>query len=152
MSSDFEFRLRMRVEANSPEATVFNYLNSKQTPYPSKDMAMIALMSYWLPLACLDEQMQSPESFKRTIRNSIYRLKLHLQYLQQMMGEEAVLEDIASEEPRINALRSETVLENAVAQRNNDRNSDGSSPASQSTSTESKEWFNPLKSSSKPSN
>ena len=152
MSSDFEFRLRMRVESDSPEATVFNYLNSKQTPYPSKDMAMIALMSYWLPLACLDEQTRSPESFNRTIRNSIYRLKLHLQYLQQMLGEEAVLEETASLEPKIDALRSETGLENAVAQKNNDHTSDGSSPASQSASTESKEWFNPLKSSPKPSN
>lgn len=152
MSSDFEFRLRMRVEGNSPEATVLNYLNSKQTPYPPKDMAMIALMSYWLPLACLDEQMQSPSSYKRTIQNSIYRLKLHLQYLQQMLGEEAVLEDIASLEPRVDALQSETGLEDAVVQRNNDHNSDGSSPASQSASTESKVWFNPLKPSSKPSN
>lgn len=152
MLSDFEFRLRMRVEGNSPEATVLNYLNSKQTPYPPKDMAMIALISYWLPLACLDEQMQSPSSFNRTIRNSIYRLKLHLQYLQQMLGEEAVLEDTTSLEPKIDALRSETGLENAVAPRNNDHNSDGSSPASQSASTESEGWFNPLKSSSKPSN
>ena len=152
MSSDFEFRLRMRVEGNSPEATVLNYLNSKQTPYPPKDMAMIALISYWLPLACLDEQMLSPSSFNRTIRNSIYRLKLHLQYLQQMLGEEAVLEDIASLEPRVDALQSETGLEDAVVQRNNDRNSDGSGPALQSASTESKVWFNPLKPSSKPSN
>ena len=152
MSSDFEFRLRMRVEGNSPEATVLNYLNSKQTPYPPKDMAMIALMSYWLPLACLDEQMQSPSSFNRTIRNSIYRLKLHLQYLQQMLGEEVVLEEIVSLAPKVTSSQLETPLENAVAQRNSDHNSNGSSPASQSASTESKEWFNPLKSSSKPSN
>lgn len=149
MSSDFEFRLRMRVEASSPEAMVLNYLNSKQTPYPSKDMAMIALMTYWLPLACLDEERQSPESFKRTIRNSIYRLKLHLQYLQQMLGEEAVLEEIASLEPKIaDASRSETPSENAVVQSVSDQNSNGNSSASKSASTESAEWFNPLKSGS----
>ncbi len=96
--------------------------------------------------------MQSPSSFNRTIRNSIYRLKLHLQYLQQMLGEEAVLEDIASLEPRIDALQPETGLENDVAPKNNNHNSDGSSPASQPASTESEGWFNPLKSSSKPSN
>ena len=144
MSSDFEFRLRMRVEGNSPEATVLNYLNSKHTPYPPKDMAMIALMSYWLPLACLDEQMRSPESFNRTIRNSIYRLKLHLQYLQQMLGEEAVLEEIASLEPKVTSSQLETPRENAVAQRYSDHNPNGNSPASQSASTEKEEWFNPL--------
>lgn len=149
MSSDFEFRLRMRVEGNSPEATVLNYLNSKQTPYPPKDMAMIALMSYWLPLACLDEQMQSPESFKRTIQNSIYRLKLHVQYLQQMLGEEAVLEEIASLAPKVvDTSRSGTPLENAVAQSVPDQNPNDNSIESQGAATESEGWFNPLKSNS----
>ncbi len=149
MSSDFEFRLRLRVKSDSPEAIIINYLNSKQTPYPSKDMAMIALMTYWLPLACQSEERQSPSSFNRTIQNSIYRLKLHLQYLQQMLGEEAVLEETASLEPKVTSSQLETPLENAVAQRNNDHDSDGSSPGSQSASTESEGWFNPLKSSSK---
>jgi hypothetical protein len=149
MSSDFEFRLRMRVEASSPEAIIINYLNSKQTPYPSKDMAMIALMTYWLPLACQDEERQSPESFKRTIQNSIYRLKLHVQYLQQMLGEEVVLEEIASLAPKVvDASRSGTPLENAVAQSVPDQNPNGNSIESQPAATESEGWFNPLKSNS----
>lgn len=151
MSSDIEFRLRMRVEPNSPQAIVLNYLNSKQTPYPSKDMAMIALTSYWLPLACQNEGMQSSD-FNRTLRNSIYRLKLHVQYLQQMLGEEVGLEEIASLEPKVAALPLEAPLKDAVIQRNSDPSLNGSSSESQSDSTESEGWFNPLKSNSKSSN
>lgn len=149
MSSDIEFRLRMRVESDSPEAIIINYLNSKQTPYPSKDMAMIALMTYWLPLACQSEERQSSESFNKVIRNSIYRLKLHVQYLQQMLGEEVVLEEIASKEPKVTSSQLETPLENAVTPRNSDHNPNGNSPALQSASTENEEWFNPLKLGSK---
>lgn len=151
MSSDMEFRLRMRVEPNSPQALVLNYLNSKQTPYPSKDMAMIALTSYWLPLACQNEGMQSSD-FNRTIRNSIYRLKLHVQYLQQMLGEEVGLEEMVLLEPKVAALPLETPLEEATTQRNSAPSLNGNSPESQSDATEGEGWFNPLKSNSKSSN
>ena len=149
MLEDIEFRLRLRVESDSPEAIILKYLNSRQTLYPSKDMAMIALISYWLPIACRDEGIQPKESFSRVIQNSTYRLKLHLQYLQQMLGEEVVVEQRASLEPKVTSSQLETPRENAVAQRNSDHNPNGNSPASQSASTEKEEWFNPLKLGSK---
>ena len=147
MLEDIEFRLRLRVESDSPEAIILKYLNSRQTLYPSRDMAMIALISYWLPIACRDEGMQPKESFSRVIQNSTYRLKLHLQYLQQMLGDE-VLEDVVSSKVKMPSSQSGTPLENTVAERISDFEPDGDSPNSQGTLTKPQPWFNPLKPSS----
>ena len=147
MLEDIEFRLRLRVESDSPEAIILKYLNSRQTLYPSRDMAMIALISYWLPIACRDEGMQPKESFSRVIQNSTYRLKLHLQYLQQMLGDE-VLEDVVSSKIKMPSSQSGTPLENTVAERISDSETDGDSPNSQGALTKPQPWFNPLKPSS----
>jgi hypothetical protein len=148
MLEDIEFRLRVRVESDSPEAIILKYLNSRQTLYPSRDMAMIALISYWLPIACRDEGMQPKESFSRVIQNSTYRLKLHLQYLQQMLGEEEVLEDVVSSKVKTPSSQSRTPLENPVADCISDWEPNGDSPNSQGALTKPQPWFNPLKPSS----
>lgn len=140
MLKDTEFRVRARVESNSPEAIVLNYLNSRQTLYPSKDMALIALMSYWLPLAYRDDEMRSQESLNRVIRNSIYRLKLHLQYLQQMLGDEGLIEEAASFEAKTPTKEAKMSLEKAITEGNADPTSN-----SNSSRHESEEWVNPLK-------
>jgi hypothetical protein len=147
MLEDIEFRLRLRVESDSPEAIILKYLNSRQTLYPSRDMAMIALISYWLPIACRDEGMQPKESFSRVIQNSTYRLKLHLQYLQQMLGDE-VLEDVVSSKVKMPSSQPGTPLEYTVAERISDSEPDGDSPNSQGALTKPQPWFNPLKPSS----
>ena len=147
MLEDIEFRLRLRVESDSPEAIILKYLNSRQTLYPSKDMAMIALISYWLPIACRDEGMQPKESFSRVIQNSTYRLKLHLQYLQQMLGDE-VLEDVVSSKVKMPSSQSGTPLKNTVAESISDSEPNGDSPNSQGALTKPQPWFNPLKPSS----
>ena len=147
MLEDIEFRLRLRVESDSPEAIILKYLNSRQTLYPSRDMAMIALMSYWLPIACRDEGMQPKESFSRVIQNSTYRLKLHLQYLQQMLGDE-VLEDVVSSKVKTPSSQSRTPLESTVAECISDSEPNGDNPNSQEALTKPQPWFNPLKPSS----
>ncbi len=140
MLEDTEFRVRARVEPNSPEAIVLNYLNSRQTLYPSKDMALIALMSYWLPLAYRDDEMRSQESLNRVIRNSIYRLKLHLQYLHQMLGDEGLIEEVVSVEAKPPIKQAKMSLEQAITEGNADPTSN-----SNSSRHESEEWVNPLK-------
>ncbi len=140
MLEDTEFRVRARVEPNSPEAIVLNYLNSRQTLYPSKDMALIALMSYWLPLAYRDDEMRSQESLNRVIRNSIYRLKLHLQYLQQMLGDEGLIEEVVSFEAKPPIKQAKMSLEKAITDGDVDLISNGNS-----SMNESEEWVNPLK-------
>jgi hypothetical protein len=75
MFSDVEFRLRSRVKTDSPEAMLFKYLNSRNTLYPAKDMVIIAISSYWLPLAYQAEEQ--PVDLEPHIRACLYRLQLH---------------------------------------------------------------------------
>ncbi|AVH68100.1 hypothetical protein [Nostoc sp. 'Peltigera membranacea cyanobiont' N6] len=85
MFSDVEFRLRSRVKADSSEAMVIKYLNSKNTLYPAKDMAMIAISSYWLPLAY--QAVDQSVNLEPHIRACLYRLQLHSSYLMGLLGE-----------------------------------------------------------------
>ncbi|MBC1222155.1 hypothetical protein GNF10_13250 [Nostoc sp. UCD121] len=85
MFSDVEFRLRSRVKADSSEAVVIKYLNSKNTLYPARDMAMIAISSYWLPLAY--QAMDQSVDLEPHIRACLYRLQLHSSYLMGLLGE-----------------------------------------------------------------
>lgn len=150
MLEDIEFRLRVRVDDHSPEATMLNYLNSKQTLYPARDMAMIALMSYWLPLAYEADGLQAREKIERTIRASIYRLKLHLQDLQQMLGEEtlgkeAIAVDIKSPESPL-----ATKPQLLKAQENTSSRLEVNIAELEEVAPQKEEWFNPMKSSVKP--
>ncbi|MBD2303399.1 hypothetical protein H6G80_33645 [Nostoc sp. FACHB-87] len=86
MLQDVEFRLRARVDTSSYEAMLIKYLNSKNTLYPAKDMVMIAITSYWLPLAYQTMQQKSPD-LEQQIRACIYRLQLHQEYLLGLLGE-----------------------------------------------------------------
>ncbi|ODH00700.1 hypothetical protein A4S05_32165 [Nostoc sp. KVJ20] len=85
MLSDVEFRLRSRVKADSKEAVVIKYLNSKNTLYPARDMAMIAISSYWLPLAY--QAVDQSVNLEPHIRACLYRLQLHSSYLMGLLGE-----------------------------------------------------------------
>lgn len=85
MFSDVEFRLRSRVKTDSSEAVVIKYLNSRDTLYPAKDMAMIAISSYWLPLAY--QAVDQSVDLEQHIRACLYRLQLHSSYLMGMLGE-----------------------------------------------------------------
>ena len=85
MFSDVEFRLRSRVKTDSKEAVVIKYLNSKNTLYPARDMAMIAISSYWLPLAY--QAMDQSVDLEPHIRACLYRLQLHSSYLMGLLGE-----------------------------------------------------------------
>lgn len=85
MLSDVEFRLRSRVKADSSEAVVIKYLNSRDTLYPARDMAMIAISSYWLPLAY--QAVDQSVNLEPHIRACLYRLQLHSSYLMGLLGE-----------------------------------------------------------------
>lgn len=85
MLSDVEFRLRSRVKADSKEAVVIKYLNSRDTLYPARDMAMIAISSYWLPLAY--QAVDQSVNLEPHIRACLYRLQLHSSYLMGLLGE-----------------------------------------------------------------
>ena len=82
-----KFRVRFQVQATvgSPEAILLNYLNSKSTPYLLKDMVMIALRSYWLPLAYRDNSAVTKSEKDKAIADCIYRVKLQQQQLQEML-------------------------------------------------------------------
>ena len=94
---DCEIRVRLRADQSSPELALAKYLSSKDTLYPPKDMVMIALMAYWLPLA---HKYKTGIADEECIRSCIYRLKLHQQYLEGMLGSEVVSEDLNESEPK----------------------------------------------------
>ena len=151
MLSDFEFRLRTRFEPESPEAILINYLNSKATVYPSKDMAMIALMSYWMPLAYRSTGKASPDRLEQSLRDCIYRLQLHLQYLQAMLGQElSQIDDFnLIKSHKFNNFQGES--RHDPTKENRTKDADGSplpKPHDNQLQEqpESLEWFNPLKS------
>lgn len=95
MLEDFEFRLRARTDTNSSEAMLIKYLNSRDTLYPARDMVMIALKSYWLPLACQSVGEENLD-LEQLVRSCLYRLQLHQQYLLELLGESLVLEKAAA--------------------------------------------------------
>ncbi|MFN6572026.1 hypothetical protein [Dendronalium sp. ChiSLP03b] len=156
MLLDLEFRLRSRTLKGSPEEIVMSYLNSKKTLYPAKDMVMIAILSYWLPLAyqVVDEVVK--EDLESYIRDSIYRLKLHQQYLRRMLGEEMTTEeenlDLAQMlQSPLTSLNNLTVMQSSNAHLNampeNQTASSINKVDSNSFNTEilKEEWFDPFK-------
>lgn len=88
---DCEIRVRLRADQGSAELALASYLSSKDTLYPPKDMVMIALMGYWLPLA---QKHKSGVVDDECINSSIYRLKLHLEYLEKMLQNKITREDV----------------------------------------------------------
>lgn len=151
MLEDIElFRVRVRVGSDSPEAIVMNYLNSKQTLYPARDMVMLALITYWLPIAYRDSNLGAKENLERLIRDSIYRLQLHLQYLHQMLGEETLEEAALSVD--IESPESQLVIKPQLLKAQEDTSSkpEANIAELEITVPQKKEWFNPMKSSAKP--
>lgn len=151
---DLEFRLRTRTFQESQEAILINYLNSKDTLYPSKDMAMIALMSYWLPLAYRAAGQGTKENLEQSIKNCIYRLKLHQQYLQEMLagGLGTMADDLIessvtnSHLGKLSITQSEpSLVSDTVPDKLADMTSLEKNDLPVETPSEQQEWFNPLK-------
>jgi len=80
----FQFRFQLKTYSGTNQAVLLNYLNSKSTPYPLKDMVMIALCSFWLPLAYRDSKEFDVQQKNEIIRDCIYRLKLQSQSISSM--------------------------------------------------------------------
>ncbi|MBD2241215.1 hypothetical protein H6G35_32290 [Aulosira sp. FACHB-113] len=154
MLEDLEFRLRTRTLRDSSEAILLNYLNSKATLYPSKDMAMIALMSYWLPLAYRAAGQVAKENLEQSIKDCIYRLKLHQQYLQEMLagGNGSVADDLIDSLPanshlgQLSTTQSEqSVVSNQLHDNHADITTLQQNEEPVDSPSEEQEWFNPLK-------
>ncbi|QLE59909.1 hypothetical protein [Nostoc sp. TCL26-01] len=150
---DLEFRLRTRTFPDTSEAILLNYLNSKATLYPSKDMAMIALMSYWLPLAYRAAGYGAKENLEQSIKDCIYRLKLHQQYLQEMLtgGLGSMANDLIESPPTNSHLGQlsttqpeQSLVTNNVQDNPADVTTLQPNDLPVDTPREEQEWFNPL--------
>ncbi len=85
MSEKFEIRFSVQAEPGSPEFELLSYFkNPRQTMYPLKDMAMLALISVWLPLAYRDNKQATPKQLHQVIRDCTHRLMMQLQYFREM--------------------------------------------------------------------
>jgi hypothetical protein len=81
----YQIRFQIVAEEDSPEATVLDYLTSK--PYQLKDMVMLAVLGLWLPPAHRDNDASTPIDLIRAIHDSSHRLKLQLQYFEELAKE-----------------------------------------------------------------
>jgi len=80
-----EIRFEVQVFEGSREEKLLNYLKSKQTPFPLKDMAMIALQGFLMPLAYRDNDDVTSQEKAWVVRDSIQRLQQQVQYFQEML-------------------------------------------------------------------
>ncbi|MBV8885930.1 MAG: hypothetical protein JO235_18310 [Chroococcidiopsidaceae cyanobacterium CP_BM_RX_35] len=86
MKKTIEIRLRIKVEYDSSEAVLVEYLRDVEaTPYPFREMVMLALKTFWLPYAYKHLKVTSEQLHQVTLE-SIYGLLIHLQRLQSMIG------------------------------------------------------------------
>lgn len=123
MLEDFEFRLRVRAESQDPSGLIMTYLKSKNTPFLPKDMAMIALTSFWLPFAYQAAGQSTHIDLESHVRSCLHRLKLQEQYLLDL------LEQSSKAKSAIRATPVEPVIPQV---------------ASASNDGEHSEWFNPF--------
>ena len=82
-----KYRVRFQVTASpaSREGMVLDYLLAGETPYPLRDMVMLSVQSFWLPLAYRDRLKALPASeLEPLIRSCVLRLQMQQQYLQSL--------------------------------------------------------------------
>lgn len=83
-----KYRIRFQVTASpsSREGMVLDYLLAGETPYPLRDMVMLSVQSFWLPLAYRERQKVLPTSeLEPLIRSCVLRLQIQQQYLQSLL-------------------------------------------------------------------
>ncbi|MEM9154163.1 MAG: hypothetical protein AAGB13_03870 [Cyanobacteria bacterium P01_F01_bin.33] len=82
-----KYRIRFQVTASpsSREGMVLDYLLAGETPYPLRDMVMLSVQSFWLPLAYRErlKALPAPE-LEPLIRSCVLRLQMQQQYLQSL--------------------------------------------------------------------
>lgn len=81
-----EIRVRIKGEENNKELVLAKYLNSKKTPYKTKEMVMMALSAYWLPFAYKDKFGTVD---RECILSCLHLLELQRDYLLKMLGRES---------------------------------------------------------------
>ncbi|MGK7908791.1 MAG: hypothetical protein AB4040_16405 [Synechococcus sp.] len=83
----FQVRFQVTASPSSREGVLLDYLLARETPYPLRDMVMLAVQSFWLPLAYRDRQATSlpPPELEQLVRSCVLRLQMQQQYLQALL-------------------------------------------------------------------
>lgn len=83
----FQVRFQVTASPTSREGVLLAYLLARETPYPLRDMVMLAVQSFWLPLAYRDRQETSlsPPELEQLVRSCVLRLQMQQQYLQALL-------------------------------------------------------------------
>ncbi len=110
-----EIRFEVQVLEGSREEKLLNYLKSKQTPFPLKDMAMIALQGFLMPLAYRDNDDVTSQEKEWVVRDSIQRLQQQVQYFQEMLPLIARVEESQPAPAAMSFGRSETITASVPA-------------------------------------
>lgn len=81
-----EIRFEVQVFEGSREEKMLDYLKSKRTPYPFKDMAMIALKGHVMPYAYRDDHLAPLSEKVQVIQDSLHRLQIQEQCFKEMLA------------------------------------------------------------------
>lgn len=91
MSKQLDFRLRYQVRRDSPDGILLDYLRSKETEFPTRQMVLWSLSAYWRPLACQWTGQFSEERLQAIARLSIGLLQKQIEFLAHTFGLEQEL-------------------------------------------------------------
>jgi hypothetical protein len=91
MSNQLDFRLRYQVRRDSPDGILLDYLRSKETEFPTRQMVLWSLSAYWRPLACQWTGQFSEDRLQAIARLSIGLLQKQIEFLAHTFGLEQEL-------------------------------------------------------------
>ncbi|MEM7561294.1 MAG: hypothetical protein AAF394_19385 [Planctomycetota bacterium] len=82
----YRIRFQVTASASSREGILLDYLLSEDTPYPLRDMAMLSIQSFWLPLAYRDRrEALTASELEQLVQSCVLRLHMQQQYLQSLL-------------------------------------------------------------------
>jgi hypothetical protein len=89
MTALFDYRVRVQVKTESPDAVLLDFLrNERQGSYSHKEMLLWALRAYWMPFAQQQyaRSTQSETQLRHIALSSIYQLEKHIDYIRETFG------------------------------------------------------------------
>jgi hypothetical protein len=116
MTSLFDYRVRVQVKTESPDAVLLDFLrNERQGSYSHKEMLLWALRAYWMPFAQQQSARsgQSEAQLRHIALSSIYQLEKHIDYIRETFG--LVSLESTAKVDRQSSYRSDNLARSAIA-------------------------------------
>jgi hypothetical protein len=113
MTALFDYRVRVQVKTESPDAVLLDFLrNERQGSYSHKEMLLWALRAYWMPFA-QQQSARSETQLRHIALSSIYQLEKHIDYIREAFG--LVPLESTAKVDRQSSYRSDNLARSAIA-------------------------------------